>query len=59
MIRIYIEYKPTTKHYISIKIKITLPESLDKSPHRLKKEFPPYQLTKPYIINQKKYTKKL
>ena len=30
-----------------------------KSLHRLKKEFPPYRLTKPDLMNQKKYTKKL
>ena len=38
---------------MSIKIQITHPASLNKSPHRLKKEFPPYHLTKPYLRNQK------
>ena len=35
------------------------PSILKQIPHRLKKEFPPYHLTKLYLTNQKKYTKKL
>ena len=35
------------------------PSILNKSPNRLKKEFPPYHQTKPYLTNQKKYNKKL
>ena len=45
--------------YISIKIKITHLSSLNKSPHRLKKELRFYHPTKPYLTNQNKYTKKL
>ena len=48
-----------TKYYISIKIQITHAASLNKSPHRLKKEFPSYHVTKPYLTNQKKCTKRL
>ena len=38
---------------------ITHPASLNKSPHQLKKEFPAYHPSKPYLTNQKKYIKKL
>ena len=48
-----------TKYYTSIKIQINHLASLNKSPHRLKKETPHYHLTKSYLTNQKKYTKKL
>ena len=48
-----------TKYCISIKIQTTHSASLIKSPHQLRKEFPPYHLTKPYLTNQKKYIKKL
>ena len=47
------------KYYISLNIQITHPAPLNKSPHRLKKEFPPYILIKPYLMNQKKHTKTL
>ena len=58
-------YKPYHKPYNEIlciiKIQITRPASLNKHTHthRLKKEFPPYHVKKPYLMNQKKYTKKL
>ena len=51
--------KPDNEILYTMKIRITYPASLNKSPHRLKKEFPPYHLMKPYLTNQKKYTKKL
>ena len=35
------------------------PASLGKSPHLLKNKFQSYRPTKPYLMNQKKYMKKL
>ena len=46
-------HKPDNKIFYILKDSITHPASLKKSPHRLKKEFPPFHLTKPHLINQK------
>ena len=53
------QFEPDNEIFITIKIQTTHSASLIKSPYQLRKEFPPDHLKKPYLTNQKKYTKKL